>query len=371
MLQNLPVKAIGNLLATVGNVSSFLTYNRLKSYIAFFIAASVTLFLIPHLSHISRRLNLLDCPDQPRKMHSNPTPLVGGIAMAMGFIASTIFVLPASIFRGFFAGSIIILIIGFLDDFKEINHKWKFAAQIIASVVVIFYSGVVISSFGRLLRDTSIDLGWSAAPITIFCIVGVINAVNLIDGIDGLAGGISFIGFVSLAVFSYINQQKEMAYLSIALCGAIIGFLKFNWYPARVFMGDAGSLFLGFSLAYVSISVTQVQNTKVPPVAPLLVLAVPIVDTVVLLSKRLLAGRNPFTADKNHIHHIIHRFGVSKKWTTIILLAVSFLFSCIAIAGVLFKVPEYYLFNVFVTYAVLCLFLSFFVKRVLRFKRGE
>lgn len=363
------VKTLEGLAGVVGDVSVFLTYNRLKSYVAFFIALAVTWYLIPHLSHIAHRLNLLDCPDKPRKIHAHPMPLVGGIAMALGFMASAIFVLPFTGFRGFFAGCIILLISGFLDDFREVGHKWKFVAQIVAAWFVVFYSQLVINSFGNLLPDIPVNPGRFAIPVTIFCIVGVINAINLIDGLDGLAGGISAISLISFGVLSYINQQKEITYICIALFGAILGFLRYNWHPARVFMGDAGSLFLGFSLAYISIAVTQAPKSIVPPIVPLLILAVPIVDTVIMLSRRLLAGRHPFAADKSHIHHVIQRFGLSRMHTTFVLLMLSLLFSCLAIVGVLLRIPEHYLFSLLISYAVLCFTSSFFIKKALRFRK--
>jgi UDP-GlcNAc:undecaprenyl-phosphate GlcNAc-1-phosphate transferase len=269
--------------------------------------------------------------------------------------------------RGFYAGTGILGIIGFLDDFRELGHQWKFIAQIFSSLFMIYLSDTTLYTFGDLFSLGAIYLGKYTIPVTVFCVVGVINAINMSDGLDGLAGGISFIAFISFAVLSYLNDQAELTLLSLALSGAVLAFLRYNWYPSSLFMGDAGSLFLGFSLAFLSIAVAQKIGGIVSPVAPLLILTVPIVDTITVMLQRTLKGRNPFYADRYHLHHIFLRFGFDKKRTVQVILLISSLLSVTAIAGTVLRIPDYYLFLIFSVYFVAYLISSFHIKEILRF----
>lgn len=177
----------------------------------------------------------------------------------------------------------------------------------------------------------------------------------MIDGLDGLAGGLSLISFISFAILSYVNHQFDLMYLSLSLIGVVSGFLFYNWPPSKLFMGDAGSLSLGFSLAFLSIAITQTKDSNVPPVAPLLILAVPIVDTVIVMIQRIIKGNSPFVADKTHIHHRLITASNSKKKALYIILAISFLLNLIAVGGTILRIPEYYLFTVFVLYLLVTL----------------
>jgi UDP-GlcNAc:undecaprenyl-phosphate GlcNAc-1-phosphate transferase len=202
--------------------------------------------------------------------------------------------------------------------------------------------------------------------MTVIGTVGVINALNMIDGIDGLAGGVSLVAFLAFAVLSYLDRHYVTLLLCLALCGAIIAFLRYNWHPAKLFMGDAGSLFLGFTASFVSIVITQEPGSMVRPVAPLLVLAVPITDTLTVMIKRMLKGKSPFHADKTHLHHILLKFGFTKSQTASIIIAMSAAFSLVAIAGTILDVPEYYLFMIFLSYFFAYFTASFLVKRAFR-----
>ena len=336
----------------------------LKIALTFLTSLMVALFILPRLSHIALKIGLLDYPGK-RKVHDSPTPLVGGLGMIIGLSFSSFLFIPLSNLRGFYAGIIMLVIAGFLDDFRELNHRWRFVAQAVAAVFMVYFSQVVLLSFGDLFSVGPIDLGLFAIPVTVFCAVGVINAINMIDGLDGLAGGVSLIAFISFAVLAYMNNQHELMFLSIALSGAVIGFLKYNWPPSKLFMGDAGSLALGFSLVFLSISISQKENSLVPPVAPLLVLSVPIVDTITIMIKRLLRGRSPFKADKYHLHHITMKYGYRKKTTVRIILLISSMFAAISIIGVTLEIPDYRLFLIFLAYFALYFTTSFFIKNLL------
>ena len=176
-------------------------------------------------------------------------------------------------------------------------------------------------------------------------------------------GGITLTGLVSFAILSYLGGHPEMLILCVALSGAVLGFLRYNWAPAKLFMGDAGSLFLGFALVFASIHVTQGEGSVVNPVVPLLILAVPITDTLTLIAKRLIIGRNPFSADTFHLHHMLIRFGLNKKQAVITILALCAVMSLAGILGTLFKVPGHFMFILFLVYFLIHSGLSFWADR--------
>lgn len=310
--------------------------------------------IIPRLSHIAERIGLIDTPTG-RKIHKRPKPLVGGLGMIMSLSLTSLLFFPLSNMRGFYSGLIILTIIGFLDDHKEVNHYWKFFAQAIAAACIILLNNNVLLSFGDLFSTGEIKLGIFAIPITIFCTIGVINSINMIDGLDGLAGGISLIAFVSFAVLSYLNNQVELMALSLALSGVVMGFLLYNWPPSKLFMGDAGSLSLGFSLAFLSIAITQGKGSVIPPVVPLLILAVPVIDAVIVMAERVFRGESPFCADKTHIHHRLIDSGIDKKKTLYIILGIAFLLNIIAVTGTILKIHDYLLFMIFGAYFLISL----------------
>jgi UDP-GlcNAc:undecaprenyl-phosphate GlcNAc-1-phosphate transferase len=334
----------------------------------FVIALSVTILVLPRISHIASKIGLIDFPDR-RKVHRDPKPLIGGVGMMIGISISLLLFIPLSNLRGFYAGLLLLSIVGFLDDFKELGPRWKFSAQILASIFMIYFSKTILYSFGNLLAFGPINFGILAVPMTIFCTVGVINAINMIDGVDGLAGGISLVGFISFAILSHINNQIKLMLLSIAFSGALIAFLRYNWYPSKMFMGDAGSFSLGFTLTFLSISIVQKENSIVPPVTILCVLAVPIVDTLTVMTKRAMQGKSPFHADRAHLHHILMRFGVDKKSTTELLILLSAIFSLFGVLGTAFRIPEYYMFLVFSAYFITYFVASFYIKDMFRFFR--
>lgn len=339
-----------------------------KMFLVFLFSLIATILILPHLSKIASRIDLVDQPGR-RKVHNVPKPLIGGLGMIIVVSLSAVFFIPLPYLKGFFAGMIILGIIGFLDDFKDLGHRLKFGPQILASIAMMYFSNTFLFSFGDIFSTGQVLLGVFTIPLTIFCTVGVINAINMIDGLDGLAGGVSLIAFFSFAMLSYINNQPELMLLSIVFIGSVIGFLRYNWQPSRLFMGDAGSLFLGFSMAFLSLAITQKSNSIVPPMAPLLILAVPIVDTVIIMTKRAMTGKSPFHADKTHLHHLLLRLGLGKRQSVITILLLSLLSSSVAILGALLHIPDYYLFLIFSIYFIFCFITSFFIKDMLRHKK--
>lgn len=341
----------------------------LRILLVFLASFFVAIFTLPKLAHIARRLGLLDQPNH-RKIHNNPRPLVGGIGMVVAVTFTSLLFIPIEGLRGYFLGLAILLFVGFLDDFRELGHRQKFLAQILAAAMMIYFSKVVLSSFGDLFGVGEIAIPGGMYVIwmvTIFSVVGVINAVNLIDGLDGLAGGISFIAFIFFAVHASLANDHTLMLLNLALAGALLGFLRFNWHPSVLFMGDAGSLCLGFSLAFMALALTQGEASTTRPVAALLILAVPITDTLIVMFKRILRGRSPFVADKYHLHHIFLRYGMSRSGSVRVILALSVLMGGLSLLQPAYGISDAVLFGMFGIYFVIYLASSFYIIGLFRY----
>jgi UDP-GlcNAc:undecaprenyl-phosphate GlcNAc-1-phosphate transferase len=266
----------------------------------------ITITLIPVTRKLAIRLHGMDIPNE-RKVHPYPMPRNGGIAMAVGICVSVLLWANGDqLVRAVLLGTGIVVVFGLIDDFKDIGYKSKFVGQIAAALVVIFYGGITIQSLGMLLPDDVLLPVWVAVPLTLLVIVGVTNAINLSDGLDGLAGGISLLSFICIGYLAYRTENMSIAIFSVAVVGAIFGFLRFNTYPATLFMGDAGSQCLGFTGITLCLGLTQ-GNTPLSPLLPLLLLGFPVLDTVTVMLDRVYHGRSPFKADTNHFHHkLIH-----------------------------------------------------------------
>lgn len=300
---------------------------------------------------LARAAGILNLVDQPggRKAHGRPVPLVGGLAIFIAFLGAA-FVLGIATSAGYFLFALsIVIAVGMWDDVNDISPRLKFAIEIIASGLMIWGAGIQLSSVGDLLGWRPIGLWIFAIPLTIFAIVGVINSLNMMDGLDGLGGSIAFVAFAwfaAAAMFSGLDVQFKTA---VIFCGAIAGFLMFNlrfpWQPhARVFLGDAGSLMIGFALGWFAIDLTQGAERTMPPIAALWVLLLPLADCVSLMSRRLRARKSPFIADRHHIHHYLLARGFSHGQTLGILVGLSALFGAVGFFGWRLGVPEPFLF---------------------------
>ncbi len=350
-------------------LDSFMVTFELRIILVFLVSFFSVIFVLPKIASIAKRIGLLDKPSG-RKVHTHPRPLVGGIVMVMSVTFTSLIFIPTNGLRGYFLGLAILLLVGFLDDYKEIGHRQKFVAQIVATGAMICFSKIALVSFGDLLGIGVLEVpGGNAAAwlVTIFCVVGVTNAVNLIDGLDGLAGGLSFIAFVFFAVHSSFAGNHVLMLLNLALAGAVLGFLKFNWYPSVLFMGDAGSLALGFSLSFMALALTQGNGATMSPVAALLILAVPITDTLIVMFKRILHGQSPFKPDKYHLHHIFLRYGMSRARAVRVILAISVLLGSLSLLGPVYRVSEPCLFVLFLVYFMVYLLASFCIVGFFRY----
>ncbi len=333
---------------------------------AFLAAFFAAMFVLPNLSHFAEKIGLMDVPNE-RKVHKVPRPLVGGIGIVIAATFSSLVFVPFSGLDGYFAGMILLLLVGFMDDLQDLGHRKKFMAQIVATTLLIYLSKIHLSDFGNLLGRGEIivpDIGWLTWGVTVFCVVGVTNAVNMIDGLDGLAGSISFVTFLTFAVLSSLTGNSTLMLLNLALAGAILGFLRYNWTPAVLFMGDGGSLCLGFSLSFMALALTQVEYTLVRPVIVLLVLAVPISDTLTVMIRRIRNGNSPFKPDNTHLHHILIRHGFDGKESVKIMLFLCVIFCGFSILGVVSHLPEPLLFTIFTVYFTLNWFGEFFAERL-------
>lgn len=350
----------------------------LRIIVVFLVALFASLFVLPKLARIARAIGLLDKPDEKRKVHKMPRPLVGGIGMVIAATFSSLTLIPIAGLRGYFLGLSVLLLIGFFDDFRELGHKQKFVAQIVATLLLMYFSKVYLLTFGDLLGFGPLNIPnspWIIWGTTIFCVVGVINAINLIDGLDGLAGGVSFVAFLTFAIHASLAGDQTLMLLNLALAGAVLGFLRFNWYPSSMFMGDAGSLCLGFSLAFMALALTQGGKAQVSPVCSLLILAVPITDTLTVMGKRILRGQSPFTADRYHLHHILMRYGMDRTSAVKTIIGISAMLSSFSLLGPVYKLPDCYLFGAFVLYFCIYIVASFCIvytmRASLKFKKNR
>nr|HDM99488.1 undecaprenyl/decaprenyl-phosphate alpha-N-acetylglucosaminyl 1-phosphate transferase [Deltaproteobacteria bacterium] len=267
-----------------------------------FFSIFLTISLVPLFSRLSIRLHAMDIPDQ-RKVHERSIPRLGGVSMALGVFITALILLPKNDFvNAFLIGSAIIVLFGFIDDLTGLGYKSKFAGQIMGSLVVIFYGKVKIVTLGTLIPSSLCLSDWSSFLLTFIIIVGVTNAINLSDGLDGLAGGICLLIFSCIGYLAYKEGMFTILLLAISMVGVIFGFLRFNTYPATIFMGDTGSQLLGFSGIVLAIKLTQ-ESFSLSPVLPLILFGFPILDTLTVMTQRIVEGRSPFMADKNHLHH--------------------------------------------------------------------
>lgn len=275
--------------------------------LAFAVAMSITMALIPLLYRFAGRMHVLDQP-QPRKVHTRPIPRIGGIAMAAGvFVPLLVWLRNETLLDAYLVGALLLVVMGVWDDRRDLTPRAKFAAQIAAALCVVVWGGIQIHSV--TLTDRVELPGFVSLPLTVLFIVGITNAINLSDGLDGLAGGTTLLGSCGIALLAYSADAGFVATLAVILAGSLLGFLRYNTYPARVFMGDGGSQFLGFTMAVLALLLTQSDDGPISAALPLLLLGLPIVDTLAVMAQRLREGRSPFAPDKNHLHHKLLALG--------------------------------------------------------------
>ena len=305
-----------------------LTRQVLFMIFAFIVSFAFTFATTPLVRRFAFKIGAIDIPKDNRRMHKKPTPRIGGLAIIFGFTVATLcFAQPSRQLYGTLAGAAIIAVMGVIDDCKNLHAKLKFVIQIIAALVVVFAGDIKIDVFTNpnFLSDNPYWVlpEWLSVTLTVIWIVFITNAVNFIDGLDGLAAGVSAIMSISLVFISIRVGEYSIAILGIALMGSCFGFLPFNFNPAKIFMGDTGSTFLGFMLATLSIQGVFKSYAVISFAVPLLILGLPLFDALFAMIRRILRGQSPMTADRGHLHHRLVDMGFSQKQTVFILYAIS------------------------------------------------
>lgn len=336
----------------------------------------LTLCLIYLFRKIAYRIDLVDKPGG-RKHHTEAIPVVGGLAMFLGFTFSALTLnQPWVTFSGLWASSALLVVVGVLDDRYGLSTRSRFAAQALATLLMIFYGQVCLTDLGDLWGYGNVTLGHGAVFFTVFCVIGIINAVNMADGLDGLAGGLSLIAAVWLTIVALLSgAHMESASYLILLTAAIAGFLFHNlrhpWRArATVFMGDAGSMMLGFVLTWFFISLSQGAQPAMTPITAVWILALPLLDTVCIMLRRIFKGRSPFCADREHLHHSLLLAGYSDAQTVTIMLITSATLGAIGVLGWLWGVPEYVMSYAFIAlFALYLLAMSYAWKLMKALKR--
>jgi UDP-GlcNAc:undecaprenyl-phosphate GlcNAc-1-phosphate transferase len=271
------------------------------------LATVLTMALIPLLERRATSMHVLDQPGD-RKVHERPVPRVGGIAMAIGAVIPLLLWLPLD--RQIVAlllAALVILLFGVWDDRRNLSPGVKFIGQVIGVAIAVFAGDLSIHSVTLTSRIELPEV--VALPLTFLFLLGVTNAINLADGLDGLAGGTTFLCCAAIVALSLAGDAPVITTVAVTLMGSLLGFLRYNSYPARVFMGDGGSQLLGFSVGVLTIQLTQTTALPYSAALPLLLLGLPIIDTLTVMAVRLHAGRSPFSPDRNHLHHRLLALG--------------------------------------------------------------
>lgn len=334
----------------------FLKLNHL--WLGVTVAAVVTLVMIFVLKRIAPNIGLVDAPGMHRG-HSRTTPLIGGIAMFVGIMFGALSLdVPLAGMRAFFAGCAVVLIVGMLDDMKELPTIVRFAAQIAAGLMMALWGGVTLENLGSLVfHNHTALLGFWAVPLTVFACVGLINAFNMSDGTDGQGGILVMVALVGVMLSVFISKRTDILPL-VAMTTASVGiFLCFNlrgpWRrQASVFMGDAGSMLLGFIVCWYLVSLSHSQSPNgtglaIRPVTALWLVALPLMDTITVMMRRILEGGSPFKADRTHYHHLLRAADLGINETIAVITVTAINFAGFGLVGEAYGVSEPVMFYTF------------------------
>lgn len=318
------------------------------AFLCFF--AFCSLFVI---RKVAKTIGLVDVPSG-RKQHTDNVPLAGGIATSITllyFVFNNAFLLHSPML---YAACIITLVtIGALDDKFDISYKIRLFVQAVLSIAMMWLGGLELSSLGNLFGTGQIELGIAGYIVTVLAVIAAINAFNMVDGIDGLLGGLSIVTFGGLAILLLHDHQPKIAYFCLAMVAILFPYVVLNmgWLgrQRKVFMGDAGSMLIGFTVVWVLL--ISSQNGKIPPLRPvtaLWLIAVPLMDMVAIMIRRIRRGESPFKPDRDHLHHIFQRVGFTSKQTLFAICSISALYAGVGIYSDIAQVPEYIMLIAFV-----------------------
>lgn len=316
----------------------------------FFISFAV-LFL---MRKVARRVGLVDKPSG-RKMHTGNVPLVGGVAICIT-IVNYIYTHPnminhANLYMLCICG---LTAVGALDDRFDLSVKIRMLVQALISVAMIYFANAELHTLGNLFGFGVIELGLFGVVITVFAVIGCINAFNMVDGIDGLLGGLSVVTFGAIGILLSMRNEQSLSYLCLLLVVCMVPYIIMNLgltgRERKVFMGDAGSMMIGFTVIWLLIGASQTPgNAMIRPVTALWLIAVPLMDMVAIMIRRIKQGKSPFKPDREHLHHICQRLGCSPTQTLILICFVATLFVSVGIIGEVFLIPEFLMFYGFIT----------------------
>lgn len=314
----------------------YISYETIRNVIyALMVSLLVSFAMTPPVKRFAHKVGAIDVPKDARRVHKTPIPRLGGLAIFIGFIVGVlIFSDVSEQIQGILIGSVIIVVLGVIDDIVALKAWQKFLIQIVAALIPVFH-GVeigIVSHPNIFASETFLSLsGWSI-PLTIIWIVGITNAVNLIDGLDGLAVGVSTISSITMLIIALLLSNGNVAIILAALAGACIGFMPYNINPAKIFMGDTGALLLGFLLSTLSIVGLFKFYAIISFIVPFLTLAMPIFDTVTAIIRRLAKRQNPMQPDREHLHHKLLDRGLNQKQVVFVIYVISGFFGMLAVA---------------------------------------
>ena len=294
-----------------------------RLWLGVFIALAAALLATPLAIYVARKLNVVDIPNE-RKVHTVAIPRMGGVAIYGAFVLGALALgLYTRQVAALLVASSIVMLVGWVDDVRGISPKIKLLGQVVASLVLI-KGGFFVQFITNPFTDGGlISLGVFTIPVTILWLTGISNAVNLIDGLDGLSAGVSAVAALTMTIVCFVQGQVQTAALAAVLAAAAFGFLRYNFYPARTFMGDCGSLFLGFVLGALAIMGLSKGATIVSIFIPFIIMGIPIFDTFFAIIRRIFLHKPIFEADKGHLHHSLLSLGLSHRQTVLSIYAVS------------------------------------------------
>lgn len=315
----------------------------------FLVAVVISFVSVLFLKPLAEKVGLVDKPNA-RKHHEGSIPLIGGVAVYLATLTGCVFVFPDNTFIHLFLISAgLIVMLGVIDDYMELSVRLRLAAQIGIACILVYGANRYISVLGDLMGAGIIDMGLGGVVFTVLAVIGAINAFNMTDGIDGLAGTLALNTFLSIAVLMYLSGAGAMIALPIILSLAILPYLFFNLglIPGpvkKVFMGDAGSMFIGLSVVWLLVIGTQAEVQAFRPVTALWIIAIPLMDMAAIILRRLRKGQSPFKPDRDHLHHIFMRAGFGPDAALFIIVIIAVLYASIGILGERYQLPEWLMF---------------------------
>ncbi|WP_105253987.1 UDP-N-acetylglucosamine--undecaprenyl-phosphate N-acetylglucosaminephosphotransferase [Pseudoalteromonas sp. T1lg75] len=311
----------------------------------FFVALLTTLIVIPILKPLAIKAGLVDLPNA-RKHHEGAVPLIGGIAIFLGTLTAALIAFPTdATVRLFLLSAALIVFLGMLDDKQDLPVSTRIVAQVLIGGILVYGAGHYIHNLGDLFYFGNIDIGVVGTVFTIIAVIAAINAFNMTDGIDGLAGSLALNSFTAIAILFYMSGDSNQAMLPIIIAFSVIPFLLFNLSllpgkARKIFMGDAGSMFIGLSVIWMLTLGTQGENPSFRPVTALWIIAVPLMDMVAIVFRRIKKGQSPFKPDRDHLHHIFMRAGMTSRGALAVICSVSILLAAVGVVCDYYQVAE-------------------------------